>query len=127
MNLPLSGIDIVNVLITGANGFIGKNLQLHFRGRQDIHVLTFTRDHNVSELEATLQEVDFIFHLAGSNRPLNPAEFALDNTILTQELCNAVASVSKKPTRNLQLSSPHPLKLATIMHMVTASGPLKKL
>ncbi len=86
----------MKVLITGANGFIGKNLQLHFRSRQDIDVLSFTRDHNVSELEEALRDVDFIFHLAGSNRPLNPSEFALDNAILTQELCNAVASVSKK-------------------------------
>lgn len=98
-NLRLSGIDIVNVLITGANGFIGKNLQLHFRSRQDIHAVSFTRDYDLSDLDAALQEVDFIFHLAGSNRPRDPAEFLIDNAILTQELCNAVARVSIKTNK----------------------------
>jgi UDP-2-acetamido-2,6-beta-L-arabino-hexul-4-ose reductase len=94
--MPSSGIDIMNVLITGANGFIGKNLQLYLRGRQDVHVQSFTRDHKVSDLESALRDVDFVFHLAGSNRPMDPAEFELDNTTLTEELCNALASISKK-------------------------------
>jgi UDP-2-acetamido-2,6-beta-L-arabino-hexul-4-ose reductase len=87
---------MVKVLITGANGFIGKNMRLYLAGRKDIQILCFTRDHNVSQLSKMLEGVDFVFHLAGSNRPLDPAEFILDNSSLTQELCKAVAAVSKK-------------------------------
>lgn len=87
---------MVKVLITGANGFIGKNMRLYFASRKDIRILCFTRDNTVNQLSTMLEGVDFVFHFAGSNRPLDPAEFILDNCNLTQELCKAVATVSKK-------------------------------
>lgn len=86
--------SIMNVLITGADGFIGKNLQLHLTERQDIHVGCFTRQHRADDLPALLQGVDCIFHLAGINRPQDPAEFAMGNADLTRTLCNAVAQVA---------------------------------
>lgn len=85
----------MKVLITGANGFVGKNLQLHLAERQDVEVVCFTREHSVAQLPALLQGVDFVFHLAGINRPQDPAEFASGNADLTQALCNAVAKIAK--------------------------------
>jgi len=85
---------LLKVLITGANGFIGKNLQLHLAARQDVRVVCFTRDHAVDQLPELLQGVDFVFHLAGINRPQDPQEFVLGNTNLTQALCDAVANVA---------------------------------
>lgn len=82
------------VLITGANGFIGKNLQLHLAERQDVQVVCFTRDHAVDQLHQLLQGVDFVFHLAGINRPHDPQEFVVGNANLTQALCDAVAQVA---------------------------------
>lgn len=79
------------VLITGANGFIGKNLQLHLAERKDVQVVCFTRDHAVVQLPELLQGVDFVFHLAGINRPQDPQEFVTGNASLTQALCSAVA------------------------------------
>ena len=38
----------MRVLITGAQGFVGKNLQLHLAERSDVEVLCFTRDFSVS-------------------------------------------------------------------------------
>ena len=67
------------VLITGADGFIGKNLQLHLTERHDVQVLGFTRQQQLSELPTLLQGVDFVFHLAGINRPQNPQEFTSGN------------------------------------------------
>lgn len=84
----------LKVLITGANGFIGKNLQLHLAEQQNVQVVCFTRKHEVAQLPELLQGVDFVFHLAGINRPQDPQEFVLGNTNLTQALCDAVANVA---------------------------------
>ncbi len=84
----------MNVLITGANGFVGKNLQLHLAERKDVEVVCFTREHSVAQLPQLLHGVDFVFHLAGINRPQDPAEFTAGNTDLTEALCVAVAGVA---------------------------------
>ena len=89
------------VLITGANGFVGKNLQLHLAERKDVQVLCFTRDSDVSQLPALLQEVDFVFHLAGVNRPQDPQEFTVGNAELTQALCLAVGAVAANTGRKV--------------------------
>jgi len=83
----------MKVLITGANGFVGKNLQLHLAERKDVQVVCFTRTHSVAELPDLLQGVDFVFHLAGVNRPQDPQEFVAGNVDLTQALCQAVCAV----------------------------------
>ena len=84
----------MKILVTGADGFIGKNLQLHLAERKDVQVMCFTRGNDLAELPALLQGVDFVFHLAGINRPQDPAEFVAGNVDLTQALCNAVAAVA---------------------------------
>jgi UDP-2-acetamido-2,6-beta-L-arabino-hexul-4-ose reductase len=83
----------MKVLITGAGGFLGKNLQRHLAERKNVEVVCFTREHSVTQLPDLLQGVDFIFHLAGINRPQDPAEFLSGNVDLTHALCHAVASV----------------------------------
>ena len=67
----------MRVLITGASGFIGKNLQLHLAEQKKIQLICYTRDDDIAQLPALLQGVDFIFHLAGVNRAQDPAEFAM--------------------------------------------------
>ena len=84
----------MKVLITGANGFVGKNLQLHLAERKDVQVVCFTRGDDVAQLSALLQGVDFVFHLAGVNRPQDPHEFVSGNVDLTQALCQAVGAVA---------------------------------
>ena len=85
----------MKVLITGANGFVGQNLQLHLAERKDVQVVRFTRDCDVAQLPVLLQGVDFVFHLAGVNRPQDPQEFATGNVNLTQTLCQAVCAVAE--------------------------------
>lgn len=94
----------MRVLITGAGGFIGKNLIAHLRERDDVEVLCFTRGDDLSLLPALTLEVDFVFHLAGVNRPQDPQEFQSGNTDLTQALCDAIKA-SGKPLPVLYTSS----------------------
>lgn len=89
------------VLITGASGFVGKNLQLHLAERKDVQVLSFTRESDVAQLPSLLKEVDFVFHLAGVNRPQDPQEFTVGNAELTQALCQAVAVVAADTGRKI--------------------------
>ena len=92
------------ILITGANGFVGKNLQLHLSERKDIQVRCFTRANTVDELPALLNGADFVFHLAGVNRPQDPAAFVVGNAGLTQALCTALAQVATTTGRKVPVA-----------------------
>lgn len=94
----------MKVLITGANGFVGKNLIAHLSERKDVEVVAYTRDHSLAQLPSLVASVDFIFHLAGVNRPQSPEEFKIGNADLTQALCEAIRA-SGKPTPVLYTSS----------------------
>lgn len=96
------------VLLTGANGFVGRNLQLRLRERKDVQVLCYTREHPLEQLAELLEGVDFVFHLAGVNRSQDPKEFAVGNANLTRNLCQAVAAAAHlagKPIPILYTSS----------------------
>ncbi|WP_445571516.1 UDP-2-acetamido-2,6-beta-L-arabino-hexul-4-ose reductase [Pseudomonas sp. E102] len=80
----------MKILITGANGFIGRNLVSHFYVKSNVEVLSFTRNDSIASLPALINQVDFVFHLAGINRPQDPLDFQKGNTDLTGALCDAI-------------------------------------
>jgi UDP-2-acetamido-2,6-beta-L-arabino-hexul-4-ose reductase len=86
----------MNVLITGERGFIAKNLKLFLKERSDIKIFTFSKKNKISDLTKLVDKVDFIFHLAGVNRPENLTEFTLGNETLTQELCGVIKKTNRK-------------------------------
>lgn len=79
----------MKVLVTGSNGFLGKNLRVHLR-EQEIETVLFTREMSEGQLPGCLEGVDFVFHLAGVNRPQDPGEFATGNAGLTEHLGAAI-------------------------------------
>ena len=85
----------MKVLVTGSNGFIGNNLRVHLSERNDIEVITFSREDDLDAFGSMLDGVDFIFHLAGVNRPKNVEEFTLGNTDLTSALCQAIIQTKR--------------------------------
>ena len=69
---------VTRVLITGANGFIGKNLQVLLSELPGMAVSTFVRGDDTAKLPELVARADAVVHLAGENRPAD--ESALPNT-----------------------------------------------
>jgi UDP-2-acetamido-2,6-beta-L-arabino-hexul-4-ose reductase len=86
----------MKVLVTGSNGFIGKNLLERLERIEDVEVIAFTRSNSLSELKQFIKDSDFIFHLAGINRPKNILEFYEGNQDLTQKIVDLVLKSGKK-------------------------------
>lgn len=82
----------MKVLITGADGFLGRNLRQHLAARTDVQVVCFSRGHDVAELSALLEGVAVVCHFAGVNRPRDAQEFTQCNLALTQALCATLAA-----------------------------------
>ena len=87
---------MAKVLVTGANGFIGKNLCLRLAELGDVEVFKFAHTDALSTLYNLVEQVDYIFHLAGVNRPQDPGEFRQGNAEFTEELCRAIYAAERK-------------------------------
>lgn len=91
------------ILITGADGFIGKNLRAHLSELNGIEILTFGRDNDLLDLKKIIPQVDFIFHLAGVNRPENTSDFYLVNKDLTKTICNYIVATYEQTGRKIPI------------------------
>ena len=69
----------MKVLVTGSNGFIGRNLIAELERREGIEVLPFDIDTPMELLETYCGTCDFVFNLAGVNRPEHVEEFMEGN------------------------------------------------
>lgn len=80
----------MRILVTGADGFIGKNLQVRLRERSGVEVLSFIRGDSLTRLANFVGQADAVIHLAGENRPTDEADFARVNIDLTHTLCECI-------------------------------------
>lgn len=80
----------MKVLVTGASGFIGKNLIEGLSRVENLEVIKFDRENSLKEIEDQLNEVDFIYNLAGINRPTDPQEFYSGNKGFIEELVELI-------------------------------------
>lgn len=74
------------ILVTGAKGFIGKNLILALKNKGFSNIVGFDVDSSREDLAACAKTCDFVFHLAGVNRPQNDSEFMAGNHGFTHDL-----------------------------------------
>jgi len=91
------------VLVTGANGFIGKNLVTRLEETSGFTIIRFTREDDASSLVNLVALVDIVIHLAGENRPKNESAFLEVNTRLTEVLCDAIRAEYNKNGRKVKL------------------------
>lgn len=76
----------MKILITGSNGFVGKNLIVELNNKGYTEIFQYTRESDIKELQKYTRECDFVFHLAGVNRPKNNKEFVEGNFNFTFQL-----------------------------------------
>lgn len=86
---------MATVLVTGANGFLGKNIR-SILGTLGHTILTFDKENTTDELEALLVKSTFVMHLAGVNRPENPEDFYKGNSELTELVCTLLEKHGNK-------------------------------
>lgn len=84
----------MSIVITGAHGFIGRNLALRLREAGHDNVASIGRE-EAGGIGAALQDAKFVFHLAGVNRPHSEDEFERGNAIVTQELCDRLRATGR--------------------------------
>ncbi len=97
----------MNILVTGAKGFVGKNLvealknirdekDKTFSISKDIEILEFDIDTPIEKLDEFTKKADFVFHLAGVNRPKDEKEFMEGNFGFTSTLLESLKKNNNK-------------------------------
>tara|TARA_B100000575_G_C23117242_1_gene645996 strand:+ start:732 stop:1835 length:1104 start_codon:yes stop_codon:yes gene_type:complete len=80
----------MKIVVTGANGFLGKNLCVFLNEVGKYDVVEITRDTSQARLLSSLAEADFVYHLAGVNRPDKLDEFQAGNAQLTRSIVDSL-------------------------------------
>ena len=115
----------MKILITGSSGFIGKNLCVHLEARGDCQLFKYDIQTSPELLERYAADCDFVFHLAGVNRPEHPSEFE-ENSKFTITLLKALKNSGKNTpvlmssSTQAQLDNPYGLSKQKAEDLVKA-------
>ena len=86
----------MKILVTGAKGFVGKNLIAELKNKGYTDIFEFDIETDKSLLEEYTKECEFVFHLAGVNRPKDESEFMEGNFGFTSELLDLLKKYNNK-------------------------------
>ena len=87
----------MNVLVTGAGGFMGKNLIQRLKFTGDHTVNAYDTDSDPADLKRFAKDADIVFHLAGINRPKDTAEYMEGNFGFTKTLLDTLEEAGSRP------------------------------
>jgi UDP-2-acetamido-2,6-beta-L-arabino-hexul-4-ose reductase len=88
---------MITALITGADGFIGRNLAQALSLLPELTTLKYDLQNRREDLSSALASADFVFHLAGVNRPQSESEFKTGNADLTNAIVSELLGRKKRP------------------------------
>ena len=89
----------MRVLVTGSNGFIGKNLVVSLEEKENFSVIEFCRGDSLSSLQNAVKNADFLVHLAGENRTKDLKNLTINNVDFTSLICEKIKVRNKFGTR----------------------------
>ena len=84
----------MNIIVTGAYGFIGSHLCFHLEKLEDINITRIGSKQNILDYQDDFKKADWIIHLAGSNRPEDPNDYLKINSKYTETLVNFVEKLN---------------------------------
>lgn len=86
----------MNILVTGANGFIGKNLIAELKNRNHMNIYEYDIYTEPDLLDKYCKQADFVYNLAGINRPKVQSEYMEGNYGFTSKLLNKLREYNNK-------------------------------
>lgn len=86
----------MKILVTGAKGFIGKNLIAELKNQKFTDILEYDIESTLEDLDIFSRECDFVFHLAGVNRPKEQSDYLEGNFGFTSILLNKLKENNNK-------------------------------
>ena len=105
----------MNILVTGSAGFVGRNLVENLKNIRDgknktrpnltiDNIYEYDRNNTLEDLDKYCEDCDFVFNLAGVNRPKDPKEFKEGNFGFASDLLNMLKKHNNKATVMLSSS-----------------------
>lgn len=102
----------MKILVTGSKGFVGKNLIAELKNKGYTDIVEYSKETDPSLLKEYTKDCQFVFHLAGVNRPNNDQEFIDGNVGFTSELLEQLKKNNNKApilmTSSIQAERDHP-------------------
>lgn len=86
----------MRIVVTGGDGFIAQNLRIRLAELRHADIASVTRGSDDGALSLALANADFVFHLAGVNRPTDDREFDEGNARFTATVCKALLASGRR-------------------------------
>lgn len=86
----------MKILVTGAKGFIGKNLITELKNQKYTDIYEYDMESTLEDLDQYSKDCEFVFHLAGVNRPKDQKEFLEGNFGFTSVLLDNLKKYNNK-------------------------------
>ena len=80
------------IVVTGANGFIAKNVIDFLSSFNGYSIIKITRDDDISSIRSKISNADILFHFAGVNRPKNEKDLEIDNFQYTKLIFDEIVN-----------------------------------